>query len=246
MKALTGRYRFACGPIGDRVSCGADRPENPPRSTPSRQRAAPRPDAGPAATPRRMKSAAFSGKTGAVQRCGRVASSRHPPSCSHRHRSATRPAARDRRKIAVRDDRGAHAPPGRRRPARPATSDRARTSRSASALESRSRCASRLGVLLDTKRRARRAAAPRRPRCRLPPRPSPCSRSSQEAARRRARAPSKPVSAMTASAGVACGASRSFSNSIRTRSRDSVSSPARAPMQACKPAASGAPAPYQA
>jgi hypothetical protein len=52
-----------------------------------------------------------------------------------------------------------------------------------------------------------------------------------------------PDSAMIASVGVACGASNSFSNSIRTRSRDNASRPARATMQACNPAASDAPLP---
>ena len=58
----------------------------------------------------------------------------------------------------------------------------------------------------------------------------------EERARRRAPVPRSPLSAITASVGVARAATNSFSNSMRTRSRDSVSRPARALMQACKPA----------
>ena len=50
---------------------------------------------------------------------------------------------------------------------------------------------------------------------------------------------SRPASLMLTSAGTACAATRSLSISMRTRSRDSVSSPARAAMQADRPAASG-------
>ena len=45
--------------------------------------------------------------------------------------------------------------------------------------------------------------------------------------------PRRPLSAITASVGVARGATKSLSISVRTRSRDSVSRPARALMQAC-------------
>ena len=88
------RRSLRAGAVGDRIERRRDRPENPPRSRPPPPRASPRPSAGPAATPRRMKSAAFSGNTGAVQRCGRRrqrAPGRRPP---HRRPNATRPRAR--------------------------------------------------------------------------------------------------------------------------------------------------------
>ena len=52
---------------------------------------------------------------------------------------------------------------------------------------------------------------------------------------------SSPASVITASAGTACGASTSFTISMRTRSRDSVSNPARALMQAASPVGVGRP-----
>ena len=54
---------------------------------------------------------------------------------------------------------------------------------------------------------------------------------------------SRPDSAIATRVGTACAATRSFNSSMRTRSRDSLSSPSRARMHACNPSGSGGPAP---
>ena len=226
---------------------GCRRPaENPPRSRPPRRHAAQRPAP---ALPRhrgRMKSAALSGNTGAVQRCGRLASSCQAAVGRASVRARPGHATRDRRTIADRADKAARAPPCPPAAGAMRHQPSSAINRSDSALDRRSRCASR-----SASSSTQTPSAPRRRTAsgfdadrRFDLRP--CSRSSRDTARRRARCRAGRLSAITASVGVARGATSSFSNSMRTRSRDSVSSPARAAMQACSPAASGAPSPYQA
>ena len=202
--------------------------------------AAERAQPGPGAMPRPMKSADLSGKTGALQREGKVASEcqADPPPRT----SASRPAARDRCSVQARGDRARPALPARPNGWKCATSRRPST---------------RSAHIPHWRDASVRAGARR-----LRP---PTQRAPRGGASHPARAPARPRASHVGVTGEQRHAAENpieqsrfrhrgkhrhrmlgkqeLEELARTRSRDNCSRPARPAMQAASPAGSSAPSP---